>query len=785
MGSAYFRHILRTVKGSLGRFLAIFGIVALGTGFFSGLGTAEKAMLATGDGYFRDSALYNYRAVSSTGFTPDAVESISSAAGVTAKGAYSADILADFVGEQRVLRCLSLTDGLNTPTVESGRLPAAAGECFGDSRFFSPDDVGERVTVSSGDGLTEKELTVVGVGRSPLYLNLDRGTTALRGGKVDAFLLLPAGGFSLPRYTSVYIGAGLPGSAYSDEYEDAEAELLPGIERAVAEAAPGAVTYVTPRSDDVSYASFESDSAVVRNIAKVFPIFFLTVAALVCSTTVTRMLDEERTGIGVLRALGYGKGAILFKYIFYTAGAAVPGCVAGYFAGSWLFPFVIWKAYGLIYGFAPLKYTLSLPMALVSLAGALLCSAGVTLLTCRRRLRERPAVLLRPAAPAPGKRVLLERVKFLWRRLPFLHKVSARNIFRYKKRMIMTFVGIGGCTALVLTGFGIRDSVANIVDYQFDDILRYDLAVSYAAALPDGYAESFPEGSISAAARQSSGDIKGDSSRSATVLVPESGFGELVDLHTESGGEIAFPGEGEAVINTNLARLCGISAGDTVELTLGSRPPVKVTVTALCENYVYNYIYLSRETYSAASGEDFAANCVFIRLPEGEDPSAAAADISARPGVAGVQVTEATRERVQKSMQALNAVVWLVIASAGALALIVLFNLGNINITERTREIATVKVLGFNDRETSAYVFRENRVLTWIGGLLGLPFGVLLHRFVMGQIKIDMVSFRAVILPQSYLFAFLTVAAFSLLSELLMRRDVRRVPMAESLKSTE
>ncbi len=809
MGKVYGKHILRTITGSIGRYLAIFAIVALGAGFFSGLCTTKKAMLETGNDYFAGQSLYHFRAVSDIGFDGESAAGVADATGTEVYGGISADMLTVYGGQESVLHCLSLTDGINEPTLTGGRMPEKDNEVLADRRMFDKDDIGKTVKVGeqTAAGFAYGEYKITGIANSPLYIGLDRGTTTYSDGKTDGFLLMREGGFASDIFTELYIDAGIDDFIYSDQYEKSEEELLPAIEAAVrtetekranrlAVQAAGntpagaggleARTYVFTRDDDASYSSFESNAEIVESVAKVFPLFFMAVAALVCSTTMTRMIDEQRTEIGTLRALGFGNGAVLFKYVFYAGSAALLGCAAGFFGGSRLFPAVIWKAYGLIYGFTSIKYTLSAPIGVISLCGAMLASAGVTWAVCRKRLAEMPAQLIRPRAPAAGKRIFAEHIRFFWNRLSFLHKVTARNVFRYKKRMIMMLVGIGGCTALVLTGFGIKDSVSNIVDYQFSDIMKYDIAINCSDGTNLPERGELAENGVKdyTVLRQETADIKGKSTQTANLLIAEKDLGGLVDLHDVDGTAIAYPKTGEAVINTNLAKLCGAGAGDTVTLKNGGNTVTEVKISALCENYVYNYIYISADTYGKIFGE-YKPNTVFATLKSGADPHRTAAALQSNPSVAGVAVTADIRSRVNDSMKSLNAVVWVVILSAGALALIVLFNLGNINITERVREIATVKVLGFHAGETASYVFRENRVLTVMGTLAGLPFGVLLHRFVMSQIRIDMVSFRVTVLPRSYVFTFLIVAAFAFLTELLMLRGVYNIPMAESLKSTE
>lgn len=811
MKSAYIKNIFRTIANSFGRYIAIFAIVALGVGFFSGLGTTHQSMLKTVDEYLRDHHMYNFRALSTIGFDDEAIDDVQSKIGGKVVGSYYADLLAAEAEQKKVFTCHSITENINTLDVRYGRLPTVGDECFADAHVYGEKDIGKVITVSdeTADSFKYKEYTIVGVGKSPLFLGIDRGTTKLGDGKVSAFLYMLPEGFALDAYNEIYLDLGLKGKVYSTQYEDAEGEQKPIIESAVEDAvqarlerliaqytaaglAPGqpltVKNYTFTRDDNAAYASFENDASIVDSIAHVFPAFFLIVAALVCSTTMTRMLEEHRTQIGTLRALGYKSGAILFKYVFYSGSAAMLGCVAGYFLGSWLFPLAIWKAYSMLYDFASLCFTTSIPYAIISVIGALLCSAGITAVICYRQLREMPAQLIRPRAPAAGKRIIMERIPFIWKRLKFLHKVTARNIFRYKKRLFMMLLGIGGCAALVLTGFGIRDSISHIVDYQFEDIMKYDIALNYTSAIAAEDEAELQNAGIKSYTllKQDSAELQTDAAtKSAYLVIAKGGLNGLVDLHTRSGEKIDYPKTGEVVLNTNLAKRCNVQVGDTVTIRYTDVVTAKLRVSALCENHVYNYIYISADTFNELLNGDYAPTTVFARCEKDADSHQLAAKLAQNPKVAATVVTQDVCSTVEDSMRSMDAVITLVILSAGALALIVLLNLINISITERVREIATIKVLGFYARETVAYIFRENIILAIMGTVVGLPFGVLLHRFVISQIKIDLVSFNTVVLPQSFLFTIITVIGFAILAELLMVKKVSSVPMAESLKSTE
>lgn len=576
---------------------------------------------------------------------------------------------------------------------------------------------------------------------------------------------------------------------YEQGIADAEEKIAKGEEKLAD--IPDLSTYVFTRKINNGYASLENDSMIVDGIAKVFPIFFFLIAALVCSTTMTRMVEDERTQIGTLRAMGYTESAILGKYIIYSGAAALSGGIVGYIAGTHLFPYTIWKAYELLYGFAPITYTTNIGVLLIALLAALLCSVGTTFLACKNELRSTPADLIRPKAPSAGKRILMEKIPFLWKRMKFLHKVSARNIFRFKKRMFMMILGIGGCMALVITGFGIKDSVSNLVNYQFGEIMKNDISVTYTdevtdvrlAEIDENIGEQIKGNTV---LEQTSVEaISDDTVKTVYMLISDQdNFGDYMDLHLD-GESVAFPGQGEVAINEKLAQLLGAKVGSSISLQNGDEKVVELKVSGIFENYVYNYAVISADTYETYFGETYEPDTIYFILNEGADEYETAAYLADMDSIGNVSVTADIKDRVGDMMSMLNYVVVLVIACAGALAFVVLFNLSNINITERVREIATLKVLGFYRSETGSYIFRENMVLSIMGMIAGIPLGIALHSFVMSQIKIDMVTFETLILPRSYLFSLLTVFGFTILVDLLMRKKIDHIKMAESLKSIE
>lgn len=553
-------------------------------------------------------------------------------------------------------------------------------------------------------------------------------------------------------------------------------------------------SYVLDRNTNVGYVCLKNDSGVVKGIANVFPVFFFLVAALICMTTMNRMVEEQRTQIGVLKALGFSEGKIMGKYLFYSGSAAISGTLIGYVLGIHFFPLVIITAYGIVYKMGGIYYVSDPPLALVSLTVAVLCSVGTTWLSCHKELKEVAADLMRPKAPKAGKRVFLEHVPFIWKRLKFLQKVSVRNIVRYKKRFFMMVIGISGCTALLVMGFGVRDSVVAVADQQYEEIQLYDIGVTLKDGKMPGEADLKSldsvlekENAAGMYAMEKTIDLvtdKGTKSIHMVAVENPDEVGDFISLHTKKQEPIAYPKEGEAVLSKKVAETYAVKKGDTILLRDSDNNEMHLKVTGICENHIYNYVYIAPESYEKQIGDVVFKN-VYVRLPDASDIHEVSAALMKADGVTAVTVNSDMLSRISQMMSCMNYIVIIIIICAGALAFIVLYNLNNINITERVREIATIKVLGFYPKETASYVFRENMVLTAIGCGLGLILGKWFHRFVMGEIQIDMVSFNVQINAVSYLFSVLLTMGFAWIVNCMMTGKLERINMAESLKSID
>lgn len=573
----------------------------------------------------------------------------------------------------------------------------------------------------------------------------------------------------------------------------AERDLL-DAEEMLADMKP-AEWYMMSRGDmGLGIAEFGDDAARMDNISTIFPIFFLAVAALVCLTTMARMVEEFRTEIGTFKALGYNERQIENKFLIYSLTATVIGSFVGLAVCFKLIPTVIYDAYCIMYDLpsiiAPFHWDVAIPCCIV----AMLCVFIVTRTVCRKVLRETPASIMRPKAPVAGKRILLEKIPALWSRLSFSHKITARNLFRYRGRVLMTIIGIAGCSALVLTGFGLNDAIGDIIRNQFNNVFRYDLIAGYAAETTEDEQELFASLDANAAItewmpqyRSTVTALGGAKGYEVNLTVSEDytrleNFLSLQDRVT--GADVTSPAEG-VVVTEKVATLIDLQPGDSLTLKDGDNREFTVTVVGITENYASHFVYLSAEYYEEVFGEAPEYNSVIINLKNRDRWRPAAEKLLAEGHVQMVSSSVEMLEQYKNVTDNLGYVVGVLIVAAALLAFVVLYNLSNINITERTREIATLKVLGFYDNEVSAYIYRENVVLTILGTAFGLLLGVALTRFVVSAAEVDSIMFGRTIYPMSFLIAAVLTFLFSAIVNFVMNFHLKKISMVESMKSVD
>lgn len=746
---------------------------------------------------------------------------------------------------------------INRPKIIEGRLPKESGECLIEKGKL--DDlglnVGSKITLESGketdilDSLKTKEFTIVGTAQTPYYLSFEKGASDIGSGSINNFIMIPEEDFNMDYYTEVFvtIDGAKELNSYNDEYFEVTDKVKNSITSLGDERAPLRIDeirqealnelqkgkdelkrskelgleqleeakekldnaenqineikepewIILDRNSHYSYVDYGNAADRIEAIAKVFPLFFFLVSALVCLTTMTRMVDEQRSTIGALKALGYSKGAIASKYIAYAATASLGGAILGLSIGMVLFPIVIFDAWGIMYTLPPVELRFDPYLAIGSILIVVLITTLAAVFACYKELVETPSLLMRPRAPKEGKRIFLERITFLWKRLSFTEKVTARNIFRYKKRFFMTVIGIAGCTALLLAGFGIKDSIKTIAYKQFGEILKYDSFIDLDTSkdLKDRedillkYSSDSRVEDIMKVSKYNGNVFSEKEDKRVSLIVPSdiSKFKDFTSFRDrKSGDEISLKDDG-ALINEKLSKELKVKVGDTISLDNGDGEKKSVNISGIIEMYVDNYVYMSDSLYKETFGVRPELNSLVMKVNDKSDDTeeVLGADLMNEDAVKSVSFYSGVVENFENTISSLNYVIVVLVISAGALAFVVLYNLTNVNISERLRELATIKVLGFYDKEVSSYVYRENIILTLIGSFVGLALGTLLHRFIMVTVEFQGVMFGRNINILSYLYAIAITMIFAILVNLVMYYKLKNIQMVESLKSVE
>ena len=558
--------------------------------------------------------------------------------------------------------------------------------------------------------------------------------------------------------------------------------------------------YVQTREDALTeYQGYGDNADRMRSIGKVFPVLFFLVAALISLTTMTRMVEEQRVQIGTMKALGYGKAAIAGKYIGYALIATLGGSIFGVLTGEKILPFIIIYAYMILYKHLPailVPYHMS--YALQASVIAVACTLIATIASCYKELAAEPAELMRPAAPKQGKRILLERIGIIWKHLNFTWKSTVRNLIRYKKRFFMTIFGIGGCMALMVVGFGLKDCIYEIVSLQYEKVQFYDAATYMSDDISEenrqqlhDYLDQNADIKETIEARMQKTDVKSASGKKTLYLMVPSDNEKIEDFlsfHSRTNkDEVYSLKKDEVILTEKMASLLNVKVGDELTIEDEDRGDQTVTVGAICENYMSHYLYLSPEKYEELYGVPAEYNTIIYSAKDGKDDQIEkiGTKLLSMDGVLNVSYTSSIEGRLDDMLRSLNLVIVVLIVSAGMLAFVVLYNLNNINITERQRELATLKVLGFYDGEVASYVYRENILLTIIGSVVGMVLGNLLHRYIILTVEVEEAMFGRQIHWQSYLYSFLFTVAFSLFVNWVMFYKLKKIDMVESLKSVE
>lgn len=810
MKKSLWKNNLKVIVRTRRRFISILIMAFLGVGFFSGLVATGPDMKDSFDKYADSSNLFDIDIVSTMGFTENDINEIRNIEGIeSVEGVQTKDTIVKIEDKESVCKVIEYNENMNVPVVIEGRLPEKSDECLLDCKYSIVDNmsnyIGKTVVVENDDInfdgsllFAKKTLTIVGIAETPLYISNERGNTSVGNGTIGCYIYTMDDVINLNYYTNVYARvSGAKGlKANSDEYWDKVNPVVQRVEVMAEEKENSNQMikwFVRTRKDNLGYSNIVDAINTITNISKLFPVIFYLVAVLISLTSMTRMIEEERTEIGTLKALGYTNVQIIIKYILYAFLACMIGGFLGMTVGFYLIPNIVWNIYSAIYTIPEFYTAYRLDIGLQGLIIAFLCICGATIVVAIKELKNMPAVLMRPKAPKNGRKIWLEKCTFFWKRLNFSKKVTTRNIFRYKKRAIMTVVGIAGCTGLMVTGFGLRDSVLDIPESQYGDIFTYDMSISLSnnAAMYEVEKLVKTDENINGYSKvcASSVKIKGSEANYDTaVFIPDSitDFEKMCNLKdVETHEKLNISNDG-IIISDKVAEFVNVKVGDSVVLIDSDNLEYSFKVTGIAENYVSNYVYMSKEFYEA-NVKSYKTNMFLLdvkEISENEKNNLSEKLLNIN-GVASVSMISDMMNAIEDMLGSLNYVVIILIVASALLAFVVLYNLANINIGERQREIATLKVLGFYDKEVDNYINKENLVFTAFGVIIGLVFGYFLTDMIVASVEIDKLRFIRRILPQSYVFAAVITTIFSLIVNYIIHFVLKKIDMIESLKSVE
>lgn len=835
MNALTLKNLLREIKRTFTKFLSIFAICALGVAFFAGIRATSPDMKEAGDRLYNTYNLSDISVISTSGLTADNIRDLESIEGIQAvRASLFVDAMARGTGEkEKNLRLYSMPIKLkseyaplidlipdygidtspeyemNGVEIVSGRMPLNDTEIALDNTLEGSlvKQLGDEITLTTSGGTVT--LRVVGFIRSPMYISMfERGTSSIGNGTSDGFAYASGNAISslgtkLPvmsllntyytRADIVIFGKeGL--SAYSDEYEALVNEVTDRIEDYAS--TQSGTWYIQDRSGNPGYSDYSENTDRIAAVGDVFPLIFFIVAALVCLTTMTRMVEEQRIEMGTMKALGYGGWQIAMKYAVYAMSACISGGVVGAIIGFKLFPYVIMKGYSIMYYLGKLETPYRADIAFMAIAAMAVCTAAATFSACYASLKEVPATLMRPKAPKAGRRVLLEKIPFIWKKLSFTSKVTVRNLFRYKKRFFMSVIGIAGSGALLVTAFGLNDSIFGIIEKQFGDIWQMDVQAYVYEAMPladmqellgKNPANDDFDSVMFCLDSQMECKNGGRSQSGVHLLGVESAESMAGRINLHNGGAPVTLDDSGVVVTAKLAETLSIKVGDEINMRTGGEDHL-MRVIGVADNYVYHYVYITAAYYETVFGKAMQYNGFMGNLKDGltdETMDAMSTQLLSDSRMYTVRTIGSIYASVWDSLSILNYVVLVLILGSGMLTFVVMLNLTNINIGERMRELATLRVLGFYDKEMYDYIFRENNALSVIGAFVGLVFGKIMHLFVIRTCEVDMVMFVRSAKPLSYVYAFALTIVFSLIVNLLMRPKVRAIDMVESLKSAE
>lgn len=819
MKTKLLKHIFMKIKDNYKRFLSLICMAFLGVGFYAGIQSSSPDMLKTLDNFYDENNVYDISVISNVGLTEDDLLKLSKIKNVElAINIQEKDTYLEIEENNYVVKLIEYNSQMNNVYIKEGRLPKNNNEVSVDNALLENNNLklGDNITI---DG---KKYSIVGNVISPLYFSAERPNSNLGSGKVDYYIYVYNGSLDLEAYSNIYIT--VKGAKKYLTNSDSYKKLINNVKKDIdlikdkqqdirydelysdiietSEMYDISIDeskfikpkwYIYDRLDNTSYKELINASDNLKKIGNIFPIIFFAISVLVSLISMMRMIEEDRVENGTLKSLGYNSFHITLKYVIYSLLATTIGSSVGAIFGSYMIPNVIWNIYKKIFFIPKFIYLLKSDYNALGLWICILCICGTSVIVCIKNLREVPANLMRPKPPKSGKKILLERINFIWKKLKFSDKITIRNIFRYKSRVITTVLGIAGCTALILAGFGLKDSIKDVTDFQFNNIIKYDklLMTNESINQIDIEKELLNDEKVENFTNVNTQNIKvlfNDEEQEVTMITPDdfnsiSKSISLIDLKTNN--VIDNISDNSCIISEKTAKLLDIDVGDKISLLDNDNNKYDIKVSYIIKNYINQYLYINKNTYNNLFN-NYKINSILISLKD-EDKNSKEFDKKYISN--GYALTIVDNDDIKSSMNdmlgSIDSIVAILIIAAASLAFVVLYNLSNINISERKREIATLKVLGFYPSEVDKYINRETVLLTILGIGIGLLFGSYLSHFIISTCEPDYIMFDRHVYTLSYFYSLFITVIFTIIVTIVTHFNLKKINMVTSLKNVE
>lgn len=821
MKNKLLKHIFMKIKDNYKRFLSLLCMALLGVGFYAGIQAASPDMIKTLDNFYDENNVYDIEVVSNLGLTKEDVKELSKVKNIEkVVGTYSKDAYLNLNNKQYVLKLIGLNKEINNVYLEEGRLPSNNNEIVVEKALLEDN----KLKINDSINIENNNYKIVGTMISPLYFSNERPSATLGNGKVNYLIYLNENNIKQDVYTNVYltVKAAKDEETNSKEYKKNIEKVINNIEKIkkdrelvrydelYGDIIKQAETYNIPldkttltipkwyildRTDNNSYKELINASDNLKQLGNVFPIIFFCIAILVSLISMMRMIEEDRTENGTLKSLGFNNFQITSKYIIYSLLATIIGGFLGIVIGSILIPRVVWNAYKTMFTIPKFICEIDTSSNIIGLLICIICICGTAIFVCIKNLKEVPANLMRPKAPKTGKKIFLERVTFIWKKLKFSSKITIRNIFRYKTRVLTTIIGIAGCTALILTGFGLRDSIKGIINYQFTNIFKYDkmLMLNDTANQKVLKEELLENSKVKKLVETNVNNIKvsyNNEEQEVIMIVPNDKKElrkviNLIDIENEKNTNLDLK-DNTCIISEKTSKLLNIKEGEKITIIDDSNKKHQVKVDKIVKNYINQYLYLSKMTYENIFG-NYKINSYLIKLNDisSKEKNNFDEEYISKSEITSIVNNSDMQKTMKDILRSIDSVVAILIIAAAVLAFVVLYNLSNINISERKREIATLKVLGFYPSEVDRYVTRETIILTAIGITLGLLSGSYLCHYIISTCEPDYIMFDRRVDTISYILSALITIIFTIIVNIVTHYNLKKINMVSSLKNVE